>query len=113
MTQEELKQRLIELLSTAGWNLFADKRAKQDIADHLVARGVTIQQQAKWIHLGGDEWACSACGNVISTEGSWEKPTQKHCDECGAKMLGVTFKQKRQWTFLTREEVLEEKENKA
>lgn len=24
----------------------------------------------KWIHLGGDEWCCSACGFVITTEGS-------------------------------------------
>lgn len=43
-------------------------------------------QPAYWSHLGGDEWCCSNCGNVIATEGSWEKPTQKYCDECGAKM---------------------------
>lgn len=43
---------------------------------------------AKWQHIGGDEWSCTACGNVISTEGSWEHPYQKHCDECGAKMDG-------------------------
>ncbi len=41
---------------------------------------------ARWEHLGGDEWCCTACGNVITTEGSWEKPTKKYCDECGAKM---------------------------
>jgi len=40
----------------------------------------------KWVHLGGDEWCCSSCGNVIHTEGSWEKPGKKHCEECGAKM---------------------------
>ena len=42
--------------------------------------------KAKWSHLGGDEWCCTACGNVIHTEGSWEKPTKKFCDECGADM---------------------------
>ena len=42
--------------------------------------------QARWEHLGGDEWCCTACGNVIFTEGSWVKPTKKYCDECGAKM---------------------------
>lgn len=51
----------------------------EDIAS--VARG-------RWIHLGGDEWCCSACGFVISTEGSWEKPTKKYCEDCGAKMEG-------------------------
>ena len=40
----------------------------------------------KWVHLGGDEWCCSSCGNVIYTEGSWEKPEKKYCEECGAKM---------------------------
>lgn len=40
----------------------------------------------KWAHLGGDEWCCSSCGNVIHTEGSWEKPGKKYCEECGAKM---------------------------
>lgn len=40
----------------------------------------------RWVHLGGDEWCCSACGFVITTEGSWEKPTKKYCEDCGAKM---------------------------
>ena len=42
----------------------------------------------EWEHLGGDEWCCTVCENVITTEGSWEKPTQKFCDECGARMDG-------------------------
>lgn len=42
----------------------------------------------RWIHLGGDEWCCSACGFVITTEGSWDKPTKKYCEDCGAKMDG-------------------------
>lgn len=29
-----------------------------------------------WAHLGGDEWCCSACGFVVTTEGSWDKPTK-------------------------------------
>lgn len=42
----------------------------------------------RWAHLGGDEWCCSACGFVITTEGSWDKPTKKYCEGCGAKMDG-------------------------
>ena len=42
----------------------------------------------KWVHLGGDEWCCSACGFVITTEGSWDKPIKKYCEDCGAKMDG-------------------------
>lgn len=40
----------------------------------------------RWVHLGGDEWCCSACGFVITTEGSWDKPTKKYCEDCGAKI---------------------------
>lgn len=43
----------------------------------------------RWKHLGGDEWCCSACGFVLTTEGSWDKPTKKYCEDCGAKMGGV------------------------
>ena len=42
----------------------------------------------RWTHLGGDEWCCTGCGEVIHTEGSWERPTKKYCHECGAKMDG-------------------------
>lgn len=42
----------------------------------------------RWAHLGGDEWCCSACGFVITTEGSWDKPTKKHCEDCSARMDG-------------------------
>lgn len=43
-------------------------------------------KHGQWTHLGGDEWCCTECGNVTTTEGSWEKPTKKYCDECGTKM---------------------------
>ena len=42
--------------------------------------------RGEWAHIGGDEWCWSNCGHVISTEGSWEKPEKKFCEECGADM---------------------------
>ena len=42
----------------------------------------------RWAHLGGDEWCCPVCGFVITTEGSWDKPTKKYCEDCGAMMDG-------------------------
>lgn len=50
------------------------------------AANVREDVQGEWAHLGGDEWCCTVCGNVIHTEGSWEKPSKKFCDECGARM---------------------------
>lgn len=42
----------------------------------------------RWAHLGGDEWCCPVCGFIITTEGSWDKPAKKYCEDCGAKMDG-------------------------
>lgn len=49
---------------------------------------VTPVVRTRWAHLGGDEWCCPVCGFVITTEGSWDKPTKKYCEDCGAKMDG-------------------------
>lgn len=45
-------------------------------------------KHGRWAHLGGDEWCCTCCGFVITTEGAWEKPAEKYCSYCGAKMGG-------------------------
>nr|DAT15430.1 MAG TPA: Rubredoxin loop, ELECTRON TRANSPORT [Caudoviricetes sp.] len=52
----------------------------------MCAADVAPVVYGRWVHLGGDEWCCSACGFVITTEGSWDKPTKKYCEDCGAKM---------------------------
>lgn len=54
----------------------------------LPAADVAPVVYGQWVHLYGDEWCCSACGFVISTEGSWDKPAKKYCEDCGAKMDG-------------------------
>lgn len=43
---------------------------------------------SRWAHIGGDEWLCPVCGFVITTEGSWDMPDKKYCEDCGAKMDG-------------------------
>lgn len=56
--------------------------------EKLPAADVAPVVRGRWAHLGGDEWCCSACGFVITTEGGWDKPTKKYCEDCGAKMDG-------------------------
>lgn len=56
--------------------------------DEIPAADVTEVVHGRWEHLVGDEWCCSVCGFVITTEGSWDKPTKKYCEDCGAKMDG-------------------------
>lgn len=60
-------------------------RARKLIED-APAADVAPVVHGLWSHLGGDEWCCTNCGEVIHTEGSWEKPDEKFCYECGAKM---------------------------
>jgi len=57
-----------------------------DIISEIPSADVVVN--GRWEHLGGDEWCCSACGFVITTEGSWDKPTKKYCEDCGAMMDG-------------------------
>ncbi len=56
--------------------------------DAQTAADVAPVVHGRWAHLGGDEWCCPVCGFVITTEGSWDKPTKKYCEDCGAKMDG-------------------------
>lgn len=54
----------------------------------MCAADVAPVVYGRWLHLGGNEWCCSACGFVITTEGNWDKPAKKYCEDCGAKMDG-------------------------
>lgn len=54
----------------------------------LIAQGTPLPE-GEWKHISGDEWYCSECGHVITTEGSWEHPLSIgafHCENCGADM---------------------------
>lgn len=55
-------------------------------AEELVEYAPVVH--GRWAHLGGDEWCCPVCGFVVTTEGSWDKPAKKYCEDCGAKMDG-------------------------
>ena len=81
---------------------YIERNAAIEAAKHAWAKGLEPSQyiealstadvapvvRGRWEHLGGDEWCCSACGFVITTEGSWDKPTKKYCEDCGAMMDG-------------------------
>lgn len=64
--------------------IFAD--GVYSVLENFPSANVAPVVHGKWAHLGGDEWCCTGCGFVIATEGSWEKPTEKYCQNCGAKM---------------------------
>lgn len=72
------RKRLIHLMSTAGWNIFSDAQAKEQLADYLLDNGVHITACAtcEYIKYLKDE------GRVIELMG---KPI-KYCPECGEKL---------------------------
>lgn len=82
---EECQKAFEELGGESG--IYAD--AYNDLAEDfysIPAADVAPVVHGRWAHLGGDEWCCSVCGFVITTEGSWDKPIKKYCEDCGAKM---------------------------
>jgi hypothetical protein len=79
MTREEQYRELMDIIHDGSYH---EEETAQDILD----AGYRKIPCGKWAHLGCDEWCCSQCGHVITTEGSWEKPTTKFCENCGASM---------------------------
>ena len=72
--------------SHSSWPQLAEMVVDVRDIEDAPAADVAPVVHAEWKHIGGDEWGCTACGTVISTEGSWEKPEDKYCRNCGAKM---------------------------
>lgn len=70
------------------WGSTAIRRQAEKVIEAQPTVDAVEVVHAKWSHSGGDEWFCTNCCNVIHTEGSWEKPERKFCDECGAEMSG-------------------------
>ena len=72
------RKRLIHLMSTAGWNIFSDAQAKEQLADYLLANGVHIT-------------ACATCDYIKYTKEKgmlielMGKPI-KYCPECEEKL---------------------------
>lgn len=73
-------------LKTGGIFTEVFKKVVLEIISNQPTADVQEVRHGEWCHIGGDEWCCSYCGHIVSTEGSWEKPTKKYCSECGAKM---------------------------
>ena len=78
----------VNAVMAAKWVDGSDGAMAMEIVASLPAVDMAPVVYTRWAHLGGDEWCCPVCGFVITTEGSWDKPTKKYCEDCGAKMDG-------------------------
>lgn len=68
---------------------YGNYEATRNALYEIPAADVAPVVHSRWAHIGGDEWCCPVCGFVITTEGSWDKPTKKYCEDCGTKMDGA------------------------
>lgn len=102
MNQEELKKQLIDVLQEYSRKPAAGLDGvyewADDIADHLIANGVTIRERGEWevcsdeYKICASEFVCSSCKeSFVSSELSDEEFLQmmKFCPHCGADMRGV------------------------
>ena len=110
MNQEELKQRLIEIIQTATVEMkyctsegipivTTEKQIVDDgeispLAEHLIANGVTIRERGEWLPIFNDS-RCSVCGyeNNACTV-TRVRDDSPFCPHCGADMRGVTKTEK-------------------
>lgn len=81
----DLREKLIELLQCSPTD-FMGNHGVGALADHLIAHGVTVQEEAKlyWKPVEKGVWnlTCSACDTHLGC-----KEDAKHCPECGAKFV--------------------------
>ncbi len=77
------REKLIELICDSVHRMRLDY---PEAADHLIANGVVVREKGEWKYIGGDEWCCSVCGYVASTEGRWEPMMDDFCRGCGSDM---------------------------
>ena len=94
ISREETIKRIKECYC-AGCNSYNGVRCRAcgagdaiDVIEDAPVADVAPVVRTLWAHIGGGEWCCPVCGFVITTEGSWDKPTKKYCEDCGAKMDG-------------------------
>lgn len=85
---------LKQILKPAEWGTPDERWVPEHeigaMLDYFPAADVVEVRRGRWEHSWGDEWFCTVCGHIITTEGSWERPWQKYCEECGAKMDEVS-----------------------
>ena len=85
----DVREKLVELLKAN----FYDEYEFEEIADLLIADGVTVQECATWEEIE-DDWnmetiyKCSACKEeFVTIDGTPADNLWSYCPHCGAKMM--------------------------
>lgn len=96
----DVREKLIELLDTNCG--YVDEVKAEVLADHLIAKGVTVQECGHWVSYQSDEpygcqdekewYRCSKCEKDTygrCYEDKWYSAPilSAYCPHCGAKMM--------------------------
>jgi len=84
------REKLVELLCSNS--LHRDGVTMYDVADHLIAHGVTVQECGHWIEKPSGAYGrwqswCSSCGKHSGIGGIESNRHKPYCPNCGAKMM--------------------------
>ena len=101
----DVKEKLVELLDKF---VYDDWYSNGDIAEKLIANGVTVQEYGEWVHpkeyVVSNDFLCSKCGHrevsyypinprpgggcIADENGNFFYPPKlNYCPNCGAKMI--------------------------
>ena len=110
----DVREKLVELIKDGirkGLRASGDDRLDysfEDVADHLIMNGVTVQEYGEWVHPKGyvvsNGFLCSKCGHeeashypinqrpggayIADENGNFFYPPKlNYCPNCGAKMI--------------------------
>ena len=90
----DVRKKLVELMQnvrshSSAWD------TNKDVADYLIANGVTVQECGHWEDDHGD-YVCSCCHTVFIDDLVWlvrgESNEPNYCPNCGAKMMPQPLK---------------------
>ena len=75
------REKLIDILKSPPYGEYS----YEDLADHLIANGVTVQKHGRWKLNKSGSGTCSECHRTQNDV--WDYDTwQRYCGSCGAKM---------------------------
>lgn len=94
----DVRKKLVELLqdeNNPAWRWFPNNMAMMQLADYLIANGVTVQKCGYWVSLTDCANAgvyCSVCHKKIYKEdyarcNRKNKLRSDYCPHCGSKMM--------------------------
>ena len=88
----DVREKLAELIESAR---YWGSNTSEEIADHLINNGVTVQECGYWVSLtdcANEGVYCSVCNKKVYKEDyTWcnrkNKLRSDYCPHCGAKMI--------------------------